>query len=403
MPAARPATAPRAEGPSATRDWARPDERQLAHVRALTDGGENAEAYWAWSGSELILQSRPVGNTCDRIYRLPVDTPGPERLVPVSDGRGATTCSYFLPGDKEVIYASTEGGSPTCPPRPDRSQGYVWALYPDYDIYRAGADGSGAAAAHVHAGLRRRGHRVRQGRLDRLYVRARRRHRPLPHGRRRQERAAPDSRRRLRRRRVLQRRLHAHRLARLASEARARARRLQASARAERGSSQQARALRRQRRRHRRHADHLPGRGLVRPGLGAGRQPHHLRLELPRSPRARIRSVGRRRRGHAARAHHDGARLRRVPAVLARRAPARVLVEPRHGIGSARHQRLRGRLARPAGSAHAGAAGRSRGRRRAVAGRSGARRSRRRHGGPRRGRRVHRGALRRARARARGR
>jgi Tol biopolymer transport system component len=60
----------------------------------------------------------------------------------VSSGRGATTCSYFLPGDKEVIFASTEGGSPACPPRPDHSQGYVWALYPDYDIYRAGADGS---------------------------------------------------------------------------------------------------------------------------------------------------------------------------------------------------------------------------------------------------------------------
>ena len=64
--------------------------------------------------------------------------------MPVSNGRGATTCSYFLPGDQEVIFASTEGGSPACPPRPDHSQGYVWALYPDYDIYRARADGSRA-------------------------------------------------------------------------------------------------------------------------------------------------------------------------------------------------------------------------------------------------------------------
>jgi hypothetical protein len=127
------------------RDWARPDERQLAHLRALTLGGENAEAYWAWSGTELIMQARPAGAGCDRIFRLPLPSPASAELprpVPVSSGHGATTCSYFLPGDRDVIYASTEGGSPACPPRPDHSQGYVWALYPDYDIYRAGADGS---------------------------------------------------------------------------------------------------------------------------------------------------------------------------------------------------------------------------------------------------------------------
>ena len=127
------------------RDWALPAERQLAHLRALTLAGENAEAYWAWSGAELIMQARPAGNGCDRIYRVPTAPPPDGQLprpVPVSSGRGATTCSYFLPGDHEVIFASTEGGSPACPPRPDHSQGYVWALYPDYDIYRANTDGT---------------------------------------------------------------------------------------------------------------------------------------------------------------------------------------------------------------------------------------------------------------------
>jgi hypothetical protein len=142
VPPARAAAAPPV---APARDWAQPAERQLAHVRALTLGGENAEAYWAWSGSQLIMQARPAGAGCDRIFRLPVPTTPDATLphpVPVSSGRGATTCSYFLPGDREVIFASTEGGSPACPPRPDHSQGYVWALYPDYDIYRASADGS---------------------------------------------------------------------------------------------------------------------------------------------------------------------------------------------------------------------------------------------------------------------
>jgi hypothetical protein len=115
-------------------------------MHALTAGGENAEAYWSWAGDALTLQSRPPGAGCDRIFRLPVaaDNRAAGPLVPVSDGKGATTCSFFLPGDKQLIFASTEGGGPACPPRPDHSQGYVWALYADYDIYRANVDGSGA-------------------------------------------------------------------------------------------------------------------------------------------------------------------------------------------------------------------------------------------------------------------
>jgi Tol biopolymer transport system component len=62
--------------------------------------------------------------------------------VPVSSGKGATTCSYFLPGDQQVIYASTHLGGEACPPKPDHSQGYVWALYDSYDIFKANADGS---------------------------------------------------------------------------------------------------------------------------------------------------------------------------------------------------------------------------------------------------------------------
>ena len=117
-------------------------ERHLAEVRQLTFGGENAEAYWSFDDRQLIFQTRPALQGCDRIERMTLDATPPARAV-VSDGKGATTCSYFLPGDAEVIFASTEGGGPTCPPRPDHSQGYVWAIYDSYDIYRARADGSG--------------------------------------------------------------------------------------------------------------------------------------------------------------------------------------------------------------------------------------------------------------------
>ena len=123
-----------------------PAETHLTNLRQLTFGGENAEAYWSWAGNALVLQARGPEAACDRIFRLPLAPDGrpASAMLPVSSGRGATTCSFFLPGDREVIYASTEAGGAACPPKPDHSQGYVWALYPDYDIYRANADGAGA-------------------------------------------------------------------------------------------------------------------------------------------------------------------------------------------------------------------------------------------------------------------
>jgi Tol biopolymer transport system component len=118
-----------------------PSETSLRNVRQLTFGGENAEAYWSFDGRELILQRRTDDNGCDRIFRMPLaEKTG--QLLPVSSGKGATTCSYFLPGDQEVLYASTHLGGDACPPKPDHSQGYVWALYDSYDIFRANKDGS---------------------------------------------------------------------------------------------------------------------------------------------------------------------------------------------------------------------------------------------------------------------
>jgi hypothetical protein len=123
--------------------YARADEPHLDGLRRLTFGGENAEAYWSWNGQELIFQARPSAATtvCDRIYRMkPSDDP--PQPIAVSSGKGATTCSFFLPGDQEVIYASTHLGGDRCPPRPDHSKGYVWALYDTYDIFRANVDGT---------------------------------------------------------------------------------------------------------------------------------------------------------------------------------------------------------------------------------------------------------------------
>lgn len=120
---------------------ARPDEPHLSDLVQLTHGGENAEAYWSPNGAELIYQARAAGQGCDRIFRLNVLNQRPTP-VPVSSGAGATTCAFFLPGTKDVIFSSTHLGGAACPPRPDPRQGYAWALHRDYDIFRAAPDGS---------------------------------------------------------------------------------------------------------------------------------------------------------------------------------------------------------------------------------------------------------------------
>jgi Zn-dependent M28 family amino/carboxypeptidase len=121
-----------------SKDMAQAEEVHLKNVRQLTFGGDNAEAYWAFGGDKLILQSNRKPYKCDQIEILPTKE-GEPKLV--STGKGRTTCAYFLKGDKEIVYASTHEVSPECPTPPDMSKGYLWGLF-EYDIYRANADGT---------------------------------------------------------------------------------------------------------------------------------------------------------------------------------------------------------------------------------------------------------------------
>jgi hypothetical protein len=71
-----------------------PREAHLADLAQLTSGGENAEAYWSPDGRELVFQStRPPQAGAD------------------------------------------------CPPPPDRSQGYVWPIDGNFEIWSARPDG----------------------------------------------------------------------------------------------------------------------------------------------------------------------------------------------------------------------------------------------------------------------
>ena len=127
-------------------------ERHLANIRQLTFGRQNAEAYFSFSGNKLIFQStnnwmkdtyaathKPadVGLGCYQMYIMDLES---DAIRLVSTGMGATTCGYFFPGDRRVLYSSTHAAGPNCPPKPKRDGAYRWAL-DDYDLYAVRIDG----------------------------------------------------------------------------------------------------------------------------------------------------------------------------------------------------------------------------------------------------------------------
>lgn len=116
-----------------------PGERHFKNIKQLTFGGENAECYFSPDGTKFSFQSTNGDLKCDQIFTM--DLEGNNKKL-VSTGKGRTTCAYYLPDNKKVIFASTHEASDDCPPKPDFSKGYVWAIYDSYDIYSANEDGT---------------------------------------------------------------------------------------------------------------------------------------------------------------------------------------------------------------------------------------------------------------------
>ena len=115
---------------------AEPGETHLTNIRQLTNGGENAEAYFSADGQWVTFQSTRDGHACDQQYVMRPDGSG---ITKVSAG-GKTTCGWFLPGSQRLFFASTHGADAACPTKPDPSKGYVWGIDP-FDIYTVGRDG----------------------------------------------------------------------------------------------------------------------------------------------------------------------------------------------------------------------------------------------------------------------
>lgn len=122
-------------------------ERNLRNIQKLTFGGDNAEAYFSPDGKKLTLQvtNPTIGAHCDQIYLLDLNQKNisTKDLNLISTGTGRTTCSFFMPDGKHILYASTHEANKECPPKPKlRTDGkYLWPIYAEFDIYEADLNG----------------------------------------------------------------------------------------------------------------------------------------------------------------------------------------------------------------------------------------------------------------------
>lgn len=134
----QPAAAKAAAPPAAAADEL-PEEPFLKNITQLTFEGDNGEAYWSSDGKQIIFQSKRGNLEFDQIFMMSADA---KMLRMVSTGRGRTTCSYFAPDGKKIIYASTHLREGPPPKAPAGSPSYDWSFDPAFDIFQADPDGT---------------------------------------------------------------------------------------------------------------------------------------------------------------------------------------------------------------------------------------------------------------------
>lgn len=120
-------------------------ETHLQNLKQLTFGGDNAEAYWSPDSKKVVFQSnyKKWGVQCDQIFTSAISDFKDSTYHPkmISTGKGRTTCSYYMPDNEHMLYASTHLGNENCPPNPETSGAYLWPIYADFDIFVSDKNG----------------------------------------------------------------------------------------------------------------------------------------------------------------------------------------------------------------------------------------------------------------------
>lgn len=133
---------------SADDDLAKKEGRFLANIRQETKGLPRAgEGYFSPDDEWIAYQAFPVGYPFYQIYLQKLGDPTPRRISP---GRGRTTCAYFSPDGKKILFSSAH----THPDiekeekaaRDEQAQGgrrrYQWDFDPHMDLYVCDVDGT---------------------------------------------------------------------------------------------------------------------------------------------------------------------------------------------------------------------------------------------------------------------
>ena len=128
-----------------------PTEPLLTRVRQITFSGQkNGEAYFSADGERIVFQGvRVKDNPFYQIYSMELDSrkAAPARLI--SSGVGRTTCAFFHPTKKRMLFSSTHLDPASSskqreeiekqknnPPRR-----YSWDFDPEFDIFETDVDG----------------------------------------------------------------------------------------------------------------------------------------------------------------------------------------------------------------------------------------------------------------------
>lgn len=120
----------------------------LSNLRQVTSGLPRAgEGYFSPDGKRIVYQAYPVGYPFYQIYVQSVDANDPLRLSP---GRGRTTCAYFTPDSRRILFASshsdpdieaTEKAARELAAQGGRRR-YQWDFDPHMEIYTVNPDGT---------------------------------------------------------------------------------------------------------------------------------------------------------------------------------------------------------------------------------------------------------------------
>ncbi len=155
-PSSKPEKEP-SQGSAPARNGADLEANYLSAPIKITDGLTKAgEGYFSPDSSRICYQGVPQGYPFYQIYIQPFDSQAPRIATPlcISSGRGRTTCSWFSPDGKRLLFASshldpkldtTEAlarAQAEEDARTGRRRRYQWDFDPQMEIFTAALDGS---------------------------------------------------------------------------------------------------------------------------------------------------------------------------------------------------------------------------------------------------------------------